>query len=212
MKIVFYITFVSFICACSIDSDKPDISKKDVLNVDSLDNQLNLKDSLTIPKTSYDTSKIFLRYGVYKFELQSVIDTSKKMLEGQSNVTDKLIVYQKMIFYKNDLKIGNKISPVPFISQKTDDNESISVLENFIYELGVIEGANYSLFCVKGSGHCNACPEFFAFYSLQGECLWYQYSNTVKSFLHFGNFEDICKKAGIDSDKWANGEYKKVTW
>lgn len=141
-------------------------------------------------------------------------DSSELILETciDSNETNNTAsIKQKLIFKMNGVIIAQTTSPI-FDERKTLTSEdSLTVLDNVIYEIGVLEGSNGSVYTVYGAGSCNACPELFAFYKHSGECIWLNYSNKNKFYKNFGDFSSVCRLYGIDSLKWQNKEYRYVT-
>lgn len=129
----------------------------------------------------------------------------------ESSTIKNAVKKQSLLFIKNGAQISISDNPVDnTVFRTTNCADSLKVLECVIYEIGFIEGSRGNLFCVKGVGLCNACPELFAFYNMSGECIWFNYSNQYKVFNSFGNFSEVCSRNGIDSTAWLNGKYKKV--
>lgn len=74
-----------------------------------------------------------------------------------------------------------------------------------------IKGQKESLFSIDGEGKCGACPNFSAFYSIDGGLLCYAYSVKVsayegKTLLEKGDFEKVMSDCGI-TNKDLNIQY-----
>jgi len=129
----------------------------------------------------------------------------------ESSTIKNAVKKQRLLFIKNGVQISISDNPINnTVFTTTNCADSLKVLECVIYEIGFLKGNRGNLFCVKGIGLCNACPELFAFYNMSGECIWFNYSNQYKVFNSFGNFSEVCSHNGIDSTAWLNGKYKKV--
>ena len=75
----------------------------------------------------------------------------------------------------------------------------------------MIKGKKGNLFSIDGEGKCGACPNFSAFYSIDGELLCYAYSVRVSSYegktlLEKGDFEKVMSDYGI-TNKDLNIQY-----
>ncbi len=69
----------------------------------------------------------------------------------------------------------------------------------------MIRGKKRNLFSVDGEGKCGACPNFSAFYSIDGDLLCYAYSVRVsayegKTLLEKGDFEKVMSDYGITNE------------
>lgn len=133
--------------------------------------------------------------------LETLIDSNKK--------NNTIAIKQKLIFIKSGKEISEKKSPILNGNGIYNNEDSITVLDNIIYEIGLLEGSNGFVYSIYGAGSCNACPELYAFYNQMGNCIWLIYSNKNKLYKSIGNFNDICKNYGIDTSDWYNKVYRR---
>ena len=165
-------------------------------------NRLQNDEHLTVLTTKVSDDKnddLILRTYVYD---SCLINNSSTFSNG--------VKKQELFFLVNGKLVSKKISPMKMRFVNAECTDSLKVLENVIYEIGLIQGNGKILYTIKGAGLCNACPELFAFYNTSGDCLWLKYSNQYKIFKTYGDFESVCKDYGIDPDVWYSNKYKKV--
>jgi hypothetical protein len=136
--------------------------------------------------------------------LETIIDTNK--------VSNTFAINQKLIFKKNSKFISEKKSPILNENGIYSNEDSITVLDNIIYEIGLLEGSNGFIYSIYGAGSCNACPELYAFYNQMGNCIWLIYSNKNKLYKSIGNFNEVCKNYGIDTSDWYNKVYRRKSF
>ncbi len=141
-------------------------------------------------------------------------DSSELVLEtfvDSNKVYNCVLIRQELIFKKNGQTVARCLFPMVDNSKKYTHEDSITMLDNLIYEIGVLEGTNGNIYTIYGAGSCNACPELFAFYSQSGDVLWLSYSNKEKVYKSVGDFYNVTKKYGLDTIKWYKKEYKTAT-
>jgi hypothetical protein len=163
--------------------------------------QESLQSDKTILETALSSSK-------GRLLLHTTIDTS--LNEEEVYPFKYGVIKQELFFYLDGKVVNRCLSSMPFSSITRNNGDSVKILENVIYELGILKGGSYDLYSVKGAGLCNSCPEYFAFYTMAGDCVWSNYSSKYKVFKSTGDFNEACINAGIDSIKWFNNDYKKI--
>lgn len=166
----------------------------------------------TLEKSNENIQKLVkneISDGSNKLVLVTLISTKKTKGSSEYNFST-VIEEQSLVFYHKNGLIKKVNLPIPKMYVETLSGDSIKVVENVIYELGVLNGKKQNLFITKGQGHCNACPEFFGIYDELGNTLWSSYSNKYITFMTFGDFEEAFKISEADSLNWESGNFKKV--
>lgn len=144
------------------------------------------------------------------FKLKSFIYDS--CLIKHSTTTQTGVKRQELFFLKNGVQITKNESPIINVTySQSNCTDSLQVMECSIYEIGVLEGTKGKIFSIKGVGLDNASPELFAFYDVNGKCVWLSYSNQFKSYKSAGDYDSVCKEIGVDTSLWLAGHYKKAT-
>lgn len=142
------------------------------------------------------------------------VDSSELILETRidsNKINNTVSIKQMLIFKQNGHQIAQSPSPIIANNKVFTHEDSITVLDNVIYEIGALKGGKGNLFTIYGAGSCNACPELVAFYNQSGKCVWLNYSNASKVYKSIGDFTKELNTYGIDSTKWFNKDYRRVT-
>lgn len=117
---------------------------------------------------------------------------------------------QTLEFYHEGKRrtVGHPVEAVP---QVLDDGTEVMMLENLITEVGILGGTNGYIYSVQGHGGCNACPEWFGLYSLDGTLLWHTYNTRSEVISNSGSFEAILAEYGIDPKEYSGNQYPKIS-
>jgi len=86
----------------------------------------------------------------------------------------------------------------------------VTMPENVIINIGLIEGKNNALFSINGYGGCNACSELYSIYSLEGEMLYTLYQTEPEVHAHYGTLTKVLSRYGVNEKDYRSGNYKKV--
>lgn len=126
---------------------------------------------------------------------------SKKKVKKKYDISEYLTHKEsKILIEGEEIKIS-----IPFIIEHTDlkgDNVwgKNEISSNLMVKM--IKGQKENLFSVDGEGKCGACPNFSAFYSIDGDLLCYAYSIRISAYegkilLEKGGFEKVMSDYGI---------------
>lgn len=121
-----------------------------------------------------------------------------------------------LVFLSSEIDTGTKKINIelPFVKEHENGvGDTIwgkdKISSNLIVKM--IKGQKGNLFSINGEGKCGACPNFSAFYSIDGDLLCYAYSIRVsvyegKTLLKKGDFEKVMSDYGI-TNKDLNIQY-----
>ncbi len=214
MKTLNISTFIAFITimffSCTTNSGESKnirISKKSRVNVDSnktnsvkyLSNNVEIKTDTTILSSGFNKIILLSDY---------VVDS---LNESESIYFFPLILNQKInLFYQNKL-IYSKNHAVKKIEVKDKHNKKIKILENVIYQIGIIEGQKESFFCIEGYGGCSSCTEYSEIINKNGNTIFLLFYDEKKVYQSKGNLINVLSENGIDQKKYRSGNYKKLS-
>jgi hypothetical protein len=106
-----------------------------------------------------------------------------------------IILKQELLFFKNDLVINHFEMPFIKVVKLNCRGDSVITTDVNLWKVCVLEGIHGDMYYVHGTGLCagNKCPEFFGYYSMEGDILYEGYVKIFdKEYL-----EKIYKKYGI---------------
>ena len=158
-------------------------------------------------------SKVIIK-GIDNYSLEietSYLNDSSFLANGWEFDRNSVVTQQNLIFRHYDSIIQKKRHDVRLRKpQKKGNSNSIALLDNVIRGVALVKGKKGSIYKIEGSGGCNTCSEYYAFYSLTGEKMWYTYNSITDNF-HFekGNYSNIINNIGVsdtlDIDPIING-------
>lgn len=117
----------------------------------------------------------------------------------ETNIFNPIVLKQELYFLKNNRIISERESVSHKISQSISHGEEMEMLENVIYEIGVIHRKEKPIFVVYGYGGCNSCTEYFGYYSMDGKLLWEFYGSKIKNIICGANMNEKAKFGIPDS-------------
>ncbi|SDY62923.1 hypothetical protein [Pseudomonas sp. NFIX28] len=83
------------------------------------------------------------------------------------------------------------------ISQLTSSGENVESLSNVVVSMACLKGNKGGVVSIGGYGGCGSCPEWHGYYSKDGELVYYNFSNSYRSFGSSGSFDDLISQYGI---------------
>ena len=118
---------------------------------------------------------------------------------------DHKVIKQQLEFYKNDTLIRTFLFNPRKIVIRTSHIKKISVFENIISEVSVLQGKNGWLYEISGGGVTLNQTEYFGLFTPEGKCLFYSYSPALNKHVRGlpydkgkGNLDSSINKYGID--------------
>jgi len=83
------------------------------------------------------------------------------------------------------------------VSQLTSSGGNIKSLSNVVVSMACLKASKGSVVSIGGYGGCGSCPEWHGYYSKDGELVYYNFSNSYRSFGSSGSFDDLTSRYGI---------------
>jgi hypothetical protein len=106
-----------------------------------------------------------------------------------------LPVCTDQVIKANDKESRRKIDKV---SQLTSSGRKVKSLSNVVVSMACIKGSKGSVVSIGGYGGCGSCPEWHGYYSKDGALVYYNFSNSYRSFGSSGSFDDLINRYGIN--------------
>ena len=121
-----------------------------------------------------DSISIFLSHDSYMLELRTVMLKERlKKQWSEYGFVYPFITEQYLIFYKHGKQITKHLIPVKKELTELENGNKVSLLSIPIFDICLFKNGTTFFYQVYGANFCNgkACPEFFGFYSMDGETL-----------------------------------------
>jgi hypothetical protein len=205
-QINYILAFAScFLIIIAISTTSPNNIIKQNTTVDSFNrsNQEYHNDSIFITDTS-------ISFKNYSLKVLSTIQNDR-VESTDSNFFNPVVLKQQLQFLQNGKIIKEIEYPTNKVLLKVTGGNYVKMLENVLFNIGVVEGSKGSLYVLNGYGGCNSCTEYIGFFSLEGEILWYSYANTQTVFGAFGDLNKVLEKYNIPKEiVFSNKKYKNV--
>ena len=151
----------------------------------------------TVEKLFYTTSLNGL--GDYSLEIKTFYFDDEQALNNQL-LPNSTVFKQTLIFKRDGKIIAQKDFPVKKKIIKKNGTKLI-VLDNVIYQIGMVKGKKGGFYKIDGSGGCNGCSEYWGAYSMQGKLLNETYFSPGLFDHKVGNFNEIIKRYALDPAK-----------
>ncbi len=185
-----------------------------IINSSTYENKKNIEvqsaDQLinsNIEKTNIlDTNIIVIKKDDYIIKAETIF-MKDSVLGSDTNVFSPICIDQYLIFTHNDTVLKRVRYPAKKIWQKTYNSQNVLMLENVIFNIGIINGKYGSLLAVNGYGGCNSCSEFLGLYSMKGDLLYESYVHLNQTITLVGNPQQTLKKYGIPDSIFLKGIY-----
>ena len=217
IKMMLFAAFMTifFSCAENKPNDVLANEKSDtvsMVNSKELNTPIHYRDSLlqqyagiknfTISKAITISNSTVVIETTYSNDTLATSDSSKYDDGVSSILTRPVIIGQKMIFKKGYDILKSYQIPFKKILRSNYKGDKIESLEQSIWLVFNVKGANGEIWGISGSGLCEVgnCPEFTGYYSLDGTIL---YEATTEESVNAN--DRIFKKFGITNNMIKNG-------
>ncbi|MFS2186923.1 hypothetical protein ACCC92_09605 [Mucilaginibacter sp. Mucisp84] len=139
----------------------------------------------------------------YSLEIKTIYIYDKDYLENLFVADSNMIVIrQELIFKHHNTIVATKNHSVRK-NIVIKNGKKTKLLENVIVEVGIEYGKKGAFYAIEGSGLCNSCSVYSAFFSMTGHELYKEYSSRDNTnILRKGNFNNIMNTYGVRKSKW----------
>lgn len=121
----------------------------------------------------YFSYKRQIANGIYVMEIETFCCNDTIQDIDPPLVASPIIMKQQLVFRKNNVVKKQCKLPVKTVYHTNNHDKKVKGVEIEIYTIYVLKGSNGDIFGITGSGMCMAadCPEFVAFYTMDGNIL-----------------------------------------
>jgi hypothetical protein len=148
----------------------------------------------------------------YSLEIETMyIYDSLFLADNWVSDLNEVVISQLLTFKLKDSIIRKQFHDVKTrVVRKSIGN--VSLLDNVIREVGIVEGRKGSFYKISGAGGCNACSEYLGYYSMQGKLLSKIYSSRMDRFSYTtGDIDKVIKQFEVPENIQKPGKLKVIS-
>jgi hypothetical protein len=124
---------------------------------------------------------------------------------------NQAVLAQKIIFKRKGILLNTRsfdVRSLPAIKF----GKKVSLLDNVIIEIAVVNGTKGSFYKIEGYGGCNNCTNYTGYFSLNGKLLFKTYSSHLDGFsTGMGDYKNVWKQYGVPAKRENTPNLKALT-